>query len=179
MFYTFSKSIDSDKLKREIATANLSAPQRIDTEDLSVYIFYAQALSEQDAATLTTVVNNHVKLTTSENLSIYLDSSVFPFVKNLITSFAAENIAMGITQAGKTGAVLGMFARQHNVNNDGIPFSLKDAFDTGSLYEALKVLQFIRNDSNLYTGMSPFVTDARLLQMKNKIETFLGVPLSL
>lgn len=176
MMYQFQKAINSDKLKTELAALSVPAPQRIDTVDLNVYIYFSSQLEPAQESNLNLVIQNHVQLTTSESLSVYLDSSVFPFVTKLIRDFAAENIAMGITQAQKTGPVLGMFAKQYDVNSDGKPFSLKDTFDTGSLYEALKVIQHLRNNPNDYSGLSPFVTDARLLSMKNKIETFLGVP---
>jgi len=178
MIYEYSKDISSQKLLREISEANLPAPLRIDTIEATAYIVYSEALSSENESTLEAVVTSHVKITTVESLSIYLDQDVFPFVTSLIRNFAAENIALGITQAGKTGPVLGMFAKQFDVNEDNKPFSLKDTFDTGSLYESLKVIQYLRDNSAQYEGLSPFITDERLLVMKNKIETFLGIQLS-
>lgn len=138
--------------------------------------------TEPAAAELTelkdVVIANHEHITTAESLRDYLDTQVFPFISELIHTFAAENIAMGITQAGKTGEVLGIFEERYSVGYVH-PVSLKGSFDTGSLYVSLEVLQHVRDNPNEYTGLAPFVTDARLLEMKNKIETFLGVtPLS-
>jgi|GEM_PF-4892717 len=117
--------------------------------------------------------------TTTESVRDYLDSRVFPFTKNLLNTFAAENIAMGITQAGKADDLLGMYEQLFPIIGSSKPVSLKSAFDTGSLFVAISIIQHIRDNPIEYTGMSPFVTDARLLQLKNKIETFLEVPLSI
>lgn len=176
--YYFTKSINSDKLKIEIASASLPAPQAIGTVETAVTITYSSALTTEQETSLGNVVAAHVAQTTSEGLALYLDGTVFPFVKDLIRDFAAENISMGITQAGKTGPLLGMFAKQYDINSDGRPYSLKDTFDTGSLYESRRILQHLRDNPTEFNGLSPYVTDARLLAMKNKIETLLGLPLS-
>lgn len=177
MIYQFTKDILSDKLIFEIAAAGLSAPKRVDTVGTSVSFVYENALSAEDEAKLNQVVTNHVKITTVEGLTAYLDSEVFPFVKQLINNFAAENIAMGITQSGKTADVLGLFEKKVDIGALH-PVSLKSSFDTGSLYVSIAVIQFFRNNSAEFSGLSPFVTDSRLLAMKNKIEAFLGLPLS-
>lgn len=177
MIYQFTKDIMSDKLLFEISTAGLAAPSRIDTVGTSISVVYENSLSAEQESTLTQVITNHVKTTTVEGLTVYLDTQVFPFIKELINTFAAENIAMGVTQMGKSAGVLGLFEKQVNIGETN-PVSLKSSFDTGSLYVSLSVIQFFRNNPTEFSGMSPFITDARLKAMKNKIETFLGLPLS-
>jgi hypothetical protein len=115
---------------------------------------------------------------TADAVGAYLEKVIFPFVRNLINSFAAENIALGITPSGKTGVLLGMFTRQYDIHSNGYPISLKDTFDTGSLYESRSVIQYLRDNPAEFSGLSPFITDARLLKMKNSIELVLGVTLS-
>lgn len=176
MIYQFTKDIDSDKLKFELATAGL-ASSRIDTVGTSVTIAYPSALTSEQETALNAVVAAHVKLTTVEALELHLDSSVFPFVKKLINTFAAENIAMGITQANKTANVLGIFTKKYPVDDPDFPICLKDTFDTGSLYAALQVLAYVRANEDL-TGLSPYITDARIVILMNKIEGFLGLPLT-
>jgi len=177
MIYQFTKDIGSDKLVFEISQAGLPAPLRLDTVGNDVSITYAEALTLEQETSLGAVVNAHVKLTTVESLTLYLDGGVFPFIKSLINTFAAENIAMGVTQLGKADDILGLFEKQVDIGSM-YPVSLKASFDTGSLYVSRDIIQHVRDNSALYSGLSPFVTDARLLSMKNKIEQFLGLPLS-
>lgn len=86
--------------------------------------------------------------------------SAINFGQQLMVEFASENMAMGITQAGMTKQV--RQAMQEVMN----------AMMSGSLYDAIeetKAVQF--RDST-------FITDERLLQYVNKIETYLGTTLS-
>jgi hypothetical protein len=80
----------------------------------------------------------------------------------IINSFAAENILLGITQYGKTNDVRKACSQ------------ITDALTTGSLYDAIAEARNIPSELK----DSIFLTDARLLGMINKIETYLGKPLS-
>ncbi len=82
--------------------------------------------------------------------------------QELIVTFAAENIALGITQAGMTTQV-------RTVTADVV-----SALSTGSLYDAITAARAIPPASYDAT----FVTEARLLSFINKIEVYLGIPVS-
>ena len=84
------------------------------------------------------------------------------FGQNLVKDFAVENVMMGITQSGKTNQV--RKATQEVIS----------ALSTGSLYDAIHEARQIPQEQKDDT----FVTDARLLVFINKIESFLGLPLS-
>jgi len=144
----------------------------------SVTVTFSQELSAPEESDLTNIVNNHTGATSAQQLASYLDNQVFPFIKNLINEFAAQNISMGITQTGKTGDVLGLFEKQYTISGVNKPVSLKASFDTGSLYVARQIIQHVRDNPTEFDGLSPFINDSRLLSMKNSIETFLGIPLS-
>lgn len=146
----------------------------------SVSITFLQDLDQTTIDACDIFINEFVNYTTVDQLETYLSTEVQPFIKNLINMFAVENISMGITQAGKTDYVLGLFCKKYEIpsGNTLLPISLKDAFDTGSLYSARSVIQYIRDNASEYSGLSPYVTDARLLKMKNDIETFLNIELS-
>jgi hypothetical protein len=179
--YTFTKlTYYAEQLQIEIKANSALANKYsyLSTFGTSITIVFAQELLTQEETDLTTIVNNHTGATSAQQLAAYLDNQVFPFIKNLINQFAAENISMGITQAGKTGDVLGLFEKQYTVSGINKPVSLKAAFDTGSLYVARQILQHVRDNPIEFAGLSPFITDSRLLAMKNSIETFLGIPLS-
>lgn len=84
------------------------------------------------------------------------------FGNGLIMEFAAENVAMGITQDGMTGVV------RRNCSQ------VIDCLLTGSLYDAIIELRAIPEDKK----DAKYLTNARLLIFINKIETYLGIPLS-
>lgn len=147
-------------------------------DDFAVVFDYPLTVAEEQ--TLSNIVSTHEHITTAESLDQYLKTLVLPFIENLTRNFAAQNIAMGITQAGKTGYVLGLFEMPVEVNT-GFPTSLKASFDTGSLYQSIEIIEAHRQALPNYqqsVDLSPFVTDARLLELKNKIEAFLGIPIT-
>lgn len=76
---------------------------------------------------------------------------------NLINKFCAENIVMGITQAGKTKLLAD---------------TLIDVFyyaQTGSLYECLSSLSSVQ----ITAEMSPFLTESRKLELQQKLSNLL------
>lgn len=79
--------------------------------------------------------------------------------QELIVTFAAENIGLGITQAGMTTQVRSVTA------------DVVSALSTGSLYDAITAARAIPPASYDAT----FVTAARLLAFINKIEDYLGI----
>lgn len=79
-----------------------------------------------------------------------------------IAQFALENVAMGITQAGKTRAVADYCQK------------LQYYMSTGSLYAALEEIEEISN--NVPPELAPFVTSERLGVYTNKIKAYLGIP---
>jgi len=84
------------------------------------------------------------------------------FGRQLLEEFAAENVLLGITQAGMTATV-----RQNCAE-------IVDALGTGALYDAIDQARAIPSEDKDET----FVTDERLLGFVNKIENYLGLDLS-
>ena len=84
------------------------------------------------------------------------------FGQGLMAEFAAENVLMGITAEGMTGTV------RKNMSQ------VISALQTGSLYDAITETKAIPANQK----DSKYITDARLLQFVNKIEVYLGIPLS-
>jgi hypothetical protein len=90
-------------------------------------------------------------------------SKAISFGQQLITEFAAENIVLGITQDGQTGVVLDKMS------------SVMTALQSGSLYEAMNRAKAIpQSDYD-----NKYITYARIMSFVNKIEAYLGLPLSL
>jgi hypothetical protein len=84
------------------------------------------------------------------------------FSADLLAQFNAENIMLGITQDGKTEQVLDAMA--------GVLVALQSGSPTVAISRAKAI------PSSSYD--SKYVTAARLLQYVNRIEAFLGLPLS-
>lgn len=80
----------------------------------------------------------------------------------LIQEFITENLTLGITQAGKTKQVRQAMAE------------VTSCLMTGSLYDAIDELRLIPAEAKDDT----FITDVRILNYINKIEEYLGIPLS-
>lgn len=84
------------------------------------------------------------------------------FGAKLTQEFAAENVLLGITQLGMTGTVLAHLQ------------GVMEAVAAGSLYEAITRIRDVPPEN--YD--STFITAPRLLSFVNRIEAYLGAPLS-
>lgn len=81
------------------------------------------------------------------------------FGQQMLVRFAAENVRLGITQAGKT--------RQVRETLGDVVLCLL----TGSLYDAMALVRAVPAEKK----DDVFITDARLLSFINEIEAFLGM----
>ena len=84
------------------------------------------------------------------------------FGTSLMVEFAAENVAMGITQDGMTNHVRKAVSEVTN------------CLMTGSLYDAIAEIRGIPVEMK----DPKYLTDVRLLAFINKIEDYLGIPRS-
>lgn len=177
---TATGDVSPDKLLQEIGAEPgiTQTPSKLVKFGSNIIIEYDVALTGSEQAAQDAVVAAHQHITGAESLKVYLDTIVFPFIDNLINTFAAENIALGITQAGKTDDVLGLFDKKYPIDNPLRPVSLKASLDTGSLYTSIAVIGYLRSNPLEWSDLSPYITDSRLLKMMNDIEVFLGLPLS-
>lgn len=92
-------------------------------------------------------------------------NSAITFGSQLVISFAAENMLLGITQANKTKDVADYLA------------NVLRYIQSGSLYEVINEINRLEAEG-LPSELSPFITTPRLLLFKNKVEAYLGIPLS-
>ena len=128
-----------------------------------------KALSEevpQGAIRMTLLEITAYKQTHKANINAWTQTKVDAYIpvrrkvikaiesaNDLIRQFAAENIAMGITQAGKTKLIADI---------------LKDVFyyaQTGSLYECIAAIDAIV----ILPEYAPFITEERKTDLKNKV----------
>jgi hypothetical protein len=100
---------------------------------------------------------NSLELTVAQAIEDSID-----FGWSVLRDFSKENVMLGITQAGMTNRVRTVTAEVIN------------ALSTGSLYDAIAQAKAIPAENK----DSVFITDARLIKFINKVEEYLGIPLS-
>lgn len=82
----------------------------------------------------------------------------------VIQQFTIENVAMGITQAGKTRA-LSLYCKD-----------IMTFLQSGSLYAAIEEIDdMIADESQEKTDLNPFITNDRLNGYKTLIANYLGI----
>lgn len=117
---------------------------------------YASFISEKDSALAAWISSQEIMKLEK------IVSDAKDFAMKLMIEFASENILMGITQENKTGEVLEKLS------------SVMPSLQAGSLYEAINQIRAIPPEK--YDDK--YITEMRLLAAVNKIEFYLGMPLS-
>lgn len=169
----FNKSINNiGKLSVELK-ANNSKFDSLTVRGDMLYLNYSSSLLQPEIDSISNLVNNFVEISVQEQTKNYLLADVDAFITDLEAEFAAENMLLGITQAGKTGAVLGVMSERVTLAGETRPFSLLDTFRTKSLFEAIRVIDHLVTNIATYE-VSPFITADRLNAFKAKIEEFLA-----
>jgi hypothetical protein len=121
---------------------------------------FETALSTEEKNELDAIVLAH----TGSILPIYegIVQRAIDFFHNAMIIFAAENITMGITQAGKTKDVADYL---QDIMRYG---------QSGSLYEVITAINELEAIGHP-TDLAPFVTTERMALFKGKIEVYLGL----
>lgn len=104
--------------------------------------------------------------TQSEQVQLAI-SNAMQFGTQLLVQYATQNVLAGITQAGKTQSVMDYC------------HELAHCLITGSLYAAIsQITVMIADTGTAKTNLSPFITNNTLYTFMNKIQTYLGLPLT-
>ena len=93
------------------------------------------------------------------NVVEFAIANAVAFGQHLLIKFAADNVMLGITQAGMTSTVRAVLG------------PVVQCLQTGSLYDAMAQCRAVAPESKDAT----FVTDIRLLAFINLIEDYLGM----
>lgn len=113
----------------------------------------AQVLAERESSRLASEQEQQLRSIVKNAIS---------FGSQLMEDFVIENIVMGITQDNMSESVLDAMA------------GVESALRTGTLHVAIKRLKEIAPEQK----DAKYITDARLLDAVNKLEEYLGMPLS-
>lgn len=112
----------------------------------------------------------------AERIAIDLGVRIDPWVVGFLQRTRAENIAMGITQAGKTFDAQAFFEMPIALNPiyPNKKISMLGALFTGSLTLIPALIDYYIANPDTYIDLFPFVTTERLNGWKNEVITFLG-----
>lgn len=170
--FIFTKVVTNmSKLDREIklnATFG-SLYSHINLKGDQVEIHFTANLNQTQIDALSAFIAAFSNVSVYDTLNAYLRSDIDPFVTDLLIRIRAENIELGITQAGKSLEVLGFFDQQWTLPGKTRSISLKSTLDTASLNVTIELLMYLIANPDLYSDLSPFVTATRLTEWKNKI----------
>lgn len=159
---SFSLSnVNTNQLLNELRAASIPFSQitsDTNTDSLGVVFDSEPSLEIQDE--VAQIVAAHVP-SPLNGITSYLRDNVAVFCSQLLLEFAAENMSMGITQAGKTRAV-SLYLRD-----------VQYYISTYSLYVAVEEIDGLINEG-IPADLAPFVTTARMIEFKNKILAYLG-----
>lgn len=165
MDYTFNKEVNIEKLTNEIKSDPTIGSYILGCSEVAantVVVHSTQGLSSSEENILTGIIDSHtIALSQAEQVRQIVANAI-SFGESLIFEFTIENVLLGITQLGLTSHV-------RQVTKDIIT-----ALQTGSLYDAISLVRVL--DSNDFD--STILTPERLLFFRNKIETYLGIPLA-
>jgi hypothetical protein len=160
--YTYTKSpINSSKLAVDIQSAGLAAPSRIDTNGQTVMIYFESALDNSQKEQLDSIVSRHQTMDVDTIVGMKLDEAMI-FGFKIMKSFIIQNIKLGITERGLTNHVRKTLRE------------VKDAAESGSLKDVVTEIRSL-NEEDFDDAI---ITPARLLAVRNEVETWLEVPLA-
>ena len=161
MYSNNNININPEKISYEISL--LSFKSKISHYEITdkFRLITNEALTLDEELEFKTIAEAHTPDYVAGNIRNVI-ANAMDFGQSLLVDFSSQNVLEGITQAGKTEAVLDYL---------GV---VKTAIDTGSLY-----LVIAKIDSLLFeqvpTNLAPFVTVEKLNVFKAKIENYLGI----
>lgn len=109
----------------------------------------------------TLVTANQTVVQASEQIKAAVNNAI-TFGNQIVVEFIVENVMLGITQLGLTSHVRKVTA------------PITSSLTTGSLYDAINEIVIL----NSVDFDSVIITPARILAFRNKIETYLKIPLA-
>lgn len=149
--YEFIKLVNPSRLATEVPQTNFS---HIETSGTTVYIHYT---ASTDESALSAVVMVHSAVISADVVSAAILRAA-EFGTTLIIEYAASNVLSGYSLE----QVKDILEKTTKV---------QVALRSGSLYVALDELDYVVTDESV-------ITTPKLVVFKNKIETYLGLPLS-
>lgn len=161
--YSFEKTINLEKLDQELKSSSISTRyDGIQSSGDQIKILTTIELDETEYDVLEDIITNHTISQSLKQIVKQKRAEAQDFGRLIYDQFIEENIALGITHLGLTSHIR-KSCRE-----------ISDAILSGSLYDAILEISLL----DPQTLDEQIMTAARLLSFRNKIETFLQVPLA-
>lgn len=154
------QSVSLSRLHQELKLAlGASVFDHVDRVGNEIYIFTKRELIINEQVRIDEVIAAHQPILVSE-VAVQRITAAIEFGNRLVIEFAADNVALGITQAGKTKEVV-------DYCNNMLRY-----IQSGSLYEVIHEVDALIN-AGIPGNLAPFVTQEKLEMFKQKIIDFL------
>lgn len=172
--FTFTKLITNfSKLNNELKASAVfgSLYSFINVRGDQVEIHFKSNLNQEQIDALAVFITNFSNVSVVDTYVNYLGAEIDPFGKQMMLRIRAENIAMGITQAGKTADCLGFFNHPVLLPGKVFPITFQMAFDSSSFYEVIALINYflLPENQNIYSTLAPFVTAERLTAWRTEV----------
>jgi hypothetical protein len=171
--YSFTQQVDYPEIlfasiqASNIATTLVYIERDGSGPTMSVLCWFQDALSSEDQTTLNSILSAYVNSLPIETIIQRSISNAQNFGNSLLLEYAAQNVLAGITQAGQTIPVSNYLANLYNY------------LSAGSLYAGIQEINnLIADTSDAKAALSPFLTNDIMYTYLNKIQTYLGIPLT-
>lgn len=169
----FEKTINNiTKLDKELRVLN-SVYLSVSSKGSAISLTFSRVLTQPEIDAVSNKINTFVET----DLVDYLQSSkVIPvnnWVQNFLQRTTAENISMGITQAGKAADMLGFYQMYTLLPGSTLPCTFKGSLDTGSLNVTIALIDYYIANPTLWSGLEPFVSASRMTAWKADIIKYL------
>lgn len=170
---SFNKLINNiTKLDKELK-ALVAAYSYCSIKGSNLTLVFTNIISQADIDAVSNKVNNFVETDLVDYINANKVKPVNQWVTEFLQRITAENISMGITQAGKTADMLGFYQNYVLLPGKTFPITFKGTLDTGSLNVTLELVEYYLAHPELYPGLSPFIDQARLTAWKNDVIKYL------
>lgn len=163
-----SFKVDVDKINTYLKSILSSNYDGIVCNETSINLMFLNQYSEDDSTKAVTYWNSLTSTSFNPTLTDIATAKIndaIGFGNEMIVQASVENVLLGITQAGKTKDVSDYLS------------NMQQYLRAGSLYAAIDEINSLMSQ-DIPSSISPFITLARLTSYKNKIQTYLEIPLT-
>lgn len=145
---------NSDGINASEESFEIVEVQPLSQEEIDLIMAYYDGMTQQAEAI-------KFQPTIEQIIDIKIESSL-KFGTQILSDFVKENVLLGITQRGLTNHVRRTL------------FQVKDAIESGSLYDAITEIKNLPESA----FDSVILTPQRMLHFRNRIEIFVKVPIA-